>query len=466
MKKLYLIFVFLAMTLIFGSCSDGEGGGNDGDTGSPGINGETIIIYRDATNDANTVSISDPSGKVETAFCKKGTIVWALSVDASWSQSAPLPGQIKQDDGLYVIYGGFAGPYISYLVPDGSCYSETDDLYIDGVILRMMQPANATLHNINGATSIEFNVAEDHFFNNTHPDYGNVPSSFLTARSEVYAFFGFPGGSAPFYNYSVSGDTTADAYLFALEATIADGRTGPERNDYTVEISNAILENDLAFRSELRDAAANLKIKKVVENLKAERVRNGFSAVTAPIWNLPLYPSYYADLMTRTPTIQDQHNVNASSRCSFPGTSVYNKFAYPVNFQNAEQFKYWASKLDGNLSVYSVKTCDNGTITFNCPDAELATITEMREKLLDDIAPGMTFNGVFSSHTLSSNINYFLVQQKDNIFSPTKACQSGAVNPHGKVLALAIGETDWDNAIGADGTIGFYVQSIEYLATN
>ena len=443
MKKIILML----LTLLFLIGCKGE----DGADGADGVNG------------GDTAVVSSPSGKIETAFCKKGTIVWAESVDATWTKSGALNGEVKTNDGGYTIRGDFSGPFISYVVPSGTCFNEADNTYVSNVILRMMQHNSATTHNINYATSLEYYIGEDHFFNPASPGYGSIPTAFTLAKSQIYSYMNFPSSQKDFHELSVVGDTTADAYLLAFETVVSAGRTGPEIYDYIAELGQAILNNDMTLRAEIRQSALDIKVKEVTENIRLERVRLGFSDDVAPLWNLPIYPSYYADLMTRYPSIIEFQNAGVGTSCSFD-TDGYNKFAHPVVYDaSVDAANYIAANLVGDISIWTATICDNGDATFDCPGSKLIDVLELNENLLPG---GLTYNGSLGVHTLASLTNYFIVQEQTTEFRPLKSCSSGDLLEFGRSLALPVGDSNWNNAIGYNATAPWYRRKIEQLITD
>lgn len=458
MKKL-LIFIFLSLFIY--SCS-----GKDGIDGLNGEDGKVITIIKDSTPDTiyiygdstpDQIVLSNPEGKAETAFCKKGTIVWATSVDASWTQTGALSGEVKTNDGSYVVRGNFTGPYISYLVPNGTCFSEYDSVYVNNVILRMIQPAGASEHNINYATSLEYYIGEDHFFDSGSSGYGDIPTAFLLARSEIYSYFNFPASTQPFYNFSVVGDTTADAYLLALETVITQGRSGPEQYDFVAEIGQAILNNDLTLRAQIRQAAIDIEVKRVTDNIKDERVALGFESAVAPLWNLPFYPDYYRDLMERNPSIVGSINLSETSQCAID-VNDYNTFAYPRIFDatvDIESSQYYATDSGGTVSIWSSTTCDNGVATFDCPGTQLVELTELREKLLPGLEQ-LEYNGSLGAHGLSNGVQYFEVHTYTSNTAPSHVC-TGDLYSFGRSLATV--DSDWTNAIGYNNSTSWFRRS-------
>lgn len=403
----------VASLLLLFSCS-----GEDGEDGSNGTDGIPA-------GDIDAI-ISNPSGKAEAGMCKKGTIMWATSVDSGWTQTGALSGEVKENDGSFVVRGNFSGPFISYLVPSGTCYSESDNIYVDNVMMRMMQHYTAGTHNVNHATSLEFYIGEDHFFDSSSSGYNNIPAAFTLAKSEIYSYFNF-SGSKDFHELSIAGDTTGDAYLLAFETVITDGRSGPEQSDYIIEIGNAILNNDLTKRAEIRQAVIDIDVKLVTDRLKAERERLGFSATTAPLWNLPFYPDYFSDLMGRTLTILGGFNMAETRTQSFGDSSVH-YFALPYIFDDSvSTAKYIGISWDADyMTIYDNNElgCDG----FDCPGTPLFTINKMQENFFDGSfqdSTGDTFETVpqnfiaaFGENHPPTGVKVWIVMHKDEDYNP------------------------------------------------
>ncbi len=436
------LFIFILALAIFYSCA--------GKDGSDGKDGEDCNW--DGCGDGSNPIVDvvlNPSGKIETAFCKKGTVIWATSVDAAWSQTGALSGEVKLNDGSYVVRGSFTGPFISYLVPSGTCFNESLGIYSDNVILRGMEHFSATGHNKNYATSLEYYIAEDHFFDVTSPGYDDIPTAFTLAKSEILDYFNFPAMAKGFNDLSVVGDTTADAYLLAFETYITDAGDGPDQYNRIVETALAILAIDLIYRATVRDFVQNIKVKEVTDNIKAERVKLGFPAEVAPLWDLPLYPDYYADIFNGNHQLIEQINSTGSYQCTID-VNDRTDFAYPMEFASLTEAVYYASELKGNQSLWSTTICDNGTTTFICPGTDLLEIEKLRETLLDN----SEFNGRIPANDLY-NGQYFLVEHYETGTAPSHTCD-GEMVPFGKNLATIDG--NWNNAIGYNNASRWFVR--------
>lgn len=395
-------------------------------------------------------------GRAEAGPCNLLSQVGAMSVDNDWLMTNYVPGWLQDNDGLFMIRGTFTGAY-RFFDFYGTCYSEGMGTDVDGFRLKMVQSANATSHNINNATTLRFAVAQKHFTDPEDPYYNDIPGSFIQAKSEIYTFLGFPNASKNFYEMSVVGDTTADAYLFKFELAITKDRTGSEVGHYLGLMANAIIDNDTDFKADFIADVQELLVKEPWDNLKAELVDRGFSVDPAPLWST--HPKeYYTDLMTRTPEIIESENIDQNSQCAID-VNDRNSFAYPVEFTDIESAQYLATELDGDLSLWSVSVCDNGTDVFSCPGTELLTIEELREILLPDPA-SLNYNGLLGDHGLVSG-QFYLVQNVTG--APSHQC-AGTMAPFGRNLATV--DNDWNSAIGWNNTTSWFRRGIKWVTTD
>jgi hypothetical protein len=395
-------------------------------------------------------------GKAEAGPCNLLSQVGAMSVDDDWLMSGYVPGWVQDNDGLFMIRGTFTGAY-RFFDFYGTCYSEGAGTDVDGFRLKMVQPATAEKHNINNATTLRFAVAQKHYTNPSDPFYNDIPGSFIQAKSEIYDFLGFPAATKNFYELSVVGDSTADAYLFKFELAMTKGRTGSEVGHYLGLMANAIISNDTAFRDAFIADVQDLLVKQPWDQLKAELVDRGFSTDPAPLW-LTHPKAYYTDLMTRTPSVVESKNITAGGSCSID-VNTHNSFAYPVSFADLESARYFATELSGELSIWTVGLCDNGTTTFSCPGTQLMGIERLLEILLPDPAD-LSFNGELGNHGLISG-QYYLVQHVTG--SPSHTCD-GNLAPFGRNIAAI--DDDWNAAIGFDNTTNWFRRGIKWVTTD
>lgn len=423
MKTLKIIGIIFLLSLFGCAPEGGSGGGSDEEP--------QVLV--------------NPSGKAEAGMCKLGSIVAGADVNLSYLVNAYVEGEVTQNDGTFNIPNTFSGPFLLEKF-EGSCYSEGDNLYVDNVKMRSICPISASPCNINHATSWVTSLGYQYFNDESHPNYQSISGSYLAARDDIYTFLNFPNASANFYSMSIVGDTTADAYLLAFETAVSKGRSGPEQGDYIGRAVNAVINNDISFRTDLRNTIANMQIKQVVENLNSELASLGFSETAAPIWTLPWFPDYYQDLMVRTPVSVESKNMDISPSCGFD-TNDFNLFAHPVNFTSIDQAQYIAFKyINGEIEIWNLTTCDQGAGVFFCPNTKVTNVEELREILLPGTA---SYNGKITNNTLINGSGYFITQKKDSNFAPTFTCLQGEMVPFGNPLASNDGGVTWTILTGA-----------------
>lgn len=457
MKKLFILFV-LALFVVGCKQSSDSGSTDHSSIGDQQIDdggGDGDWYNQQPVSDYLTLT-----GKVEAGPANVLSKIGALSVDDNFLMTGYVPGYIADNDGSHVVRGQFTGNYrfFDFL---GTAYSEGKGTTIDNVRLMMFQPSSAEKSNVNNATTLRFVLAMKHYDTTSDAYYLDKAGSFIVAKSEIYDFFGFPNASKNFYEYSVLGENAGDAYLFRFELLVTGDREGPGIADYVGKMANAIYSGDLAFRNELATANQNLLIHKAWNDLKNEMLSRGFDTDPAPIWLTASEP-YYTDLMTRTPTIIESSNVG-ESQCNID-VSDRNTFAYPRVFTDIETAKYLALDTGGEVSFWSVATCDNGATTFLCPGTKLLEgITELKEKMLTDPLDNMTFNGELPTNGLINGQQYFEVHYFSEPLSVGHAC-SGNIVKFGRNLATV--DFAWNDSIGYNINVGWFNREAGYGLTD
>lgn len=437
---------------------DGDGTANDGVLQDSEIDSTDYVCNGDDGNDS-VATVTNPSGKAEAGPCYLLSDVSAMSMDTSWVQSGYVLGEMHSNDGTFGVPGSFSGDYIVYDF-DGTCYSEGDNTDVSGVRMKMGQGSSATSHNVNHATTWRYHLAKRYFNNSGHANYNDIPGAFVQAKTDIYNFLNFTNATANFYELSITGTTAADAYLLAFEAAVTKGRNGPEQNNYIGQAVNAVIENDLTFRNNLRDTITSLPIHSIYTNLKNKLTSSGFTSTNpAPIYNLPIYPAYYADLSSRTPTVLESFSLSATSTCTFD-TTGYDSFAYPIVFTSIEDALHFASELTGTLSIWSVTTCNQGS-DYPCPLAEVVSIQELNEILLE---PAMNYNGYLGAHGLTNGNQYFIVQNFDNTTTQPQHICNGDINQFGRALATV--DNNWSAAIGWNNVTNWFNRMPMIFITN
>lgn len=375
----------------------------------------------------------DEVSKAQAGVCYLLSDVSGMDISTAWVGSNLVDGEITQNDGTHVIPGLFSGPYILKKF-QGSCYSEAAYTDVSNITMRSLCPVAASPCNISHATTWNVSLANRYFKDASHPDYGNLLDAFVTARNDIYAYLNFTGASANFYTFSVTDQTTGGAYLLALEYGVTKlGGDGPGQENYVGQLVNAVINNDLTVRATLRNTIADMPVKAVKTNFNNKLASLGFSETAAPVEDLPMIPTYYADLLSRTPTVLESINIGVASSTVFD--TEYKWYAFPYTFNSIQSAVHVAFKyLDGNASIHSVTTCNQGSGDFPCPDSEVLSITEMNEDNLLPLA-GAIYNGHLGTHSLTNGTQYFLLLKKDATWRPTFASGSGDLWDFGNPLA-------------------------------
>jgi hypothetical protein len=487
MKKLIYLII---LSLILYGCGDIK----ESLKGDKGKDGTTTTVYVDQTTDTTTdtedagsvdtteiagtntedegtvddtgtptdptpYALINPSGKAEAGPCYLLSDVSAMGMNASWIQDGYVLGEMQKNDGTFGVPGAYSTLYVVYDF-GGTCYSEGDNTDVTGIRMKMGQSSSASSHNINHATTWRYHLAKRYFENPDHPNYEDAAGAFAQAKIDIYSFLNF-SSSINFYELSITGQTTGDAYLLAFESAVTKGRNGPEQNDYIGQAVNAVIEEDTTFRDNLRNTVLNLPIYEIYQNLDNKLTSLGFDNVDpAPIFNLSIYPGYYAEILNRTPTILEWINQSATSTILFD-TTGYNSFAYPTIFTNIENpGKYLATELDGSLSIWSSGTCNQGT-DYQCPLTELVTIEELNEILLE---PAMNYNGLLGEHGLTNGTQYFIVQEFDDYVHQPSHASDGDMLPFGRNLAAI--DNNWNASVGWDNTTTWFRRSPKIFITD
>jgi hypothetical protein len=440
MKNLLIILI----ALIFTACGGTETASTT-DAGTP-------------TTPVPAGTLVNPSGKAEAGPCYLLSGVSAMAMDINWIQSGYVVGEMQKNDGTYEVPGSYSSPFVVYDF-DGTCYSEGDNVDVDGVQMKMGQPIAATSHNINHATTWRYHLAKRYFSDPTHPNYQDAAGAFVQAKTDIYNYLNFSGATKNFYELSIVGHTMGDAYLFAFEAAVTKSRNGPSQSNYIGEAVNAVINEDLVFRNNLRNTISLLPIKSIYDNLKNKLTSLGFAVDPAPIYDIDLYPDYYADLMGRTVTVLEWINQASSTTIAFD-TTGFNSFAYPITFTSIESAAYIATELDGDLSIWSTGTCNQGT-DYPCPLALILTTEQLRETILE---PELLYNGSLGAHSLTNGTQYFIVQEfSDYTHKPVHAAD-GDMLPFGRNLASI--DNNWGAAVGWDNTTTWFRRSPKTFITD
>lgn len=499
MKKLLTIALILIVSAWFYGCADDSGSSEDQatvieetDTGTtevtePETGGETevaeetpedepeqpiietpvdeppVVVVDTESEVENEPAVEQPTGgdddwtnpqpanefSIYTGYIHAGPAnvlsdIGIMSVDDDFLMTGYTPGYIADNDGSFLVRGSFTGGY-RFFKFFGTAYTEGSGTTVDGISLMMLQPASATEHNVNSATTLRFVLAMKHYDDPLDDYYLDKSGSFLQAKTEIYNFLGFPNATKNFYEYSVLGDSTGDAYLFKFETVVTGNRSGPGIADYIGRFANAIYDDDLDFKAEIMQDMDDLLVHKAWWDLKNEMVSRGFSVDPAPLWLTSSY-EYYTDLMVRDNNdeinIIESENTDQTTQQAID-VSTKNTFAYLVEFADIESAQYIATELQGDLSIWSVGICNNGSVDFPCPGTELLNIEELREILLPAPA-NLAYNGLLGLHSLVSG-QFFIVETYDEPTAPSHT-STGTILPSG-YFNLASVDGDWDNSV-------------------
>ena len=253
---------------------------------------------------------------------------------------------------------------------------------------------------------------------------------------------------------SLQSDSVSDAQMTVFSFYIASGRTGPEQNDQLRNVANGILENNLSLKQEISDFMWSMPFKQYSDNLINKYTELGVTASRPPFWDLPDVPDYYSDLVNRTPVVLDSKNTTYTTTGVIDVVD-YDKFAYPLQFTSPDP-KYIALNLENAKSIWTAKTHGDG---YLCPDVKVADLVQMNEVLLED--PVKLQYNYSVSGSLDSGVQYFIVQEFDELAAPSKLTQ-GEMAPFGSSLASVDG-VDW---IGHDNVTNWFTRSIKYYTVD
>lgn len=439
MKK--LLIILLASLFVFGCWEKGD----KGDKGEDGID-----YYHDEDFDGKTTIKYELNGKAENGPCLKPGAIDVYPLDEDWYQTGnPVHGYIYDNDGSFAADGYASGNYAYYSASDLTCFNEISAGYDNGIRFFSMTDLTSSERNLNPGTTIKFYVADTYFKDINHECYHDPTCATGTAQSNIIAYFDMPATGVNFEMMTLQGDTTADAVLAIIDSMIANGRSASEQNAYMLDIADGVLNNNLTLKTDIQNQINALPIKTIKTNLENIYTDLGLGPLCPPIWNLPHLPEYYADILTRTPTILESINLDAGSICSFD-TTGYNSFAYPTIFNSLEDAVYFASELNGDISIWTVGTCNQG-VDYPCPLSEIVTVEELNEILLE---PVLNYNGYLGNHGLINGTQYFTVQNFDDLMhQPSHACD-GEMVPFGRILAAV--DNNWGAAVGWNNTTSWF----------
>lgn len=442
MKYLKLLFVILMLFLV--SCKGEQGeSGIDGRNGTNGTNGI------DGLDGLDGDIIRNLSGKFQKGPCRKGGEIRIQPVDSlTMNQTGEhYIGFTKDDSGSYDVPAAISEEYAEVFF-EGTCSNELtggEDIQRLSGIIKISDPVN----NINPLTKIRSQVARWVFDDTTN----DIDQSIAEAERLILLYLGMPALSERFTEMNLEQDSTNDAILLLANSMILYGRTPVEQSDYIVGIANGIITNDLTLKSEIADTIDSLPLMTIKSNLAAKYAELDISADSPPIWMLGA-PSYYDDLMSRTPTITGTFNLDDTSFCNFD-QSTFNTFAIPIVFDvtnDIESSKYIAINLDKDLSIWTKGTHVNGHLA---PETKLLDIAQLREIILDN-PKKMNYNGLLGdNHGLINGVDYYMVIRSDTDFTLSTGCEGGLL-AFGRKLASQDEGSSW---IGWNNNTPFFRKS-------
>jgi len=432
MKK--LIFI-ISLLLLFG-CSDGEDGSN-GTNGIDGINGVDGTDGTGTTETGPVMTKYTPNGKLQKGPCPAGGEVLLLPLDNTnmkQSGEGPFIGFTINDFGKYYVpmeieRDASDDVYVEVYFK-GNCHHELNggDAHQEftGII-----NTDDEINNINPLTNVRSYVAR-WLFGDTDltaiygdPESGtegNIELSLVLAESKIITFLGMPDPLKKFTEMNLENGDTGDAVLALFNSLVLYMQDEGIYNDVLVKIGSAIIENDLALKSEIAGKLPLITVLSVKNNLENRYSDLGLDIDIPKIWNLGFHPDYYSDLLERTPEILEQSaNIGITSTCSFDQS--FTEFAYPYVFApGIENSRYIGLKFPAGVTV-SIWTVD-GTPE---PLAKVVDVVELKELLLNGPIQA-TYQGYLGeNHGLTAGTQYYIKEVFPSGSAPSKVCTGANV---------------------------------------
>jgi hypothetical protein len=365
----------------------------------------------------------DPSGKAEKGPCEKDSDVEVYLLDENMRQTMQSArGETREDDGSYVIKASIPDGYGRYYF-FGHCFNEVE-ANSDYLKMTAIAHSSQAQKNINPPGRIQDILTVEYF------DYGdtigNTAASLAKAQSKVLEYFGLPETGMKFSEMSLQGDASGDGVLGMINSVIAQGRTGPEQNDYMIEIANRILIEDATLKTELETAISEMLVYKVVMNLRAKYSSLNLGEKAPPMWDFSPH-AYYADLLDREYAVQGSFNIDDTGSCA-GDISDSNLWAVPHVFASwIETSKYLALNIEGDVSIRA-RTFD----VYDRPGEVILSVEKIREIMLGDAS--FAYNGYLGNHGLTQGTDYYIVIRRDEDFALSTGCAGGLL-PFGRKLA-------------------------------
>jgi hypothetical protein len=429
--------IMILLILVFFGCDPKDG--EDGEDGTHPDEGTSALV-----------EIENPMGFAEASNCLEWGDIVFTALDEDYKQLKSYNATTRNNKGFYKVEANVSGIKAKTSFR-GWCSRETTEGHI-WIALDVFSDLASTI-NVNIPGTIQGAVATYFQEDINHPGYENKEIALGYAELAVLDFFDLSGYEVDFSISSNLGDTTNDAVGTIISAVL-DSRspTGPEINDDMSKISRAIYKQDLSFKSDVIADRNSLKIKDIKNRLTAA---NGSCP---PIWELNFVPEYYKDIFDNSHDVLESFNLGAGSPCNID-TPGFNSFAYPRIFTRIEEAVYYASELTGNISIWSVGTCNQG-VDYPCPLTRLVSVEELNEILLE---PALNYNGYLGTHGITNSTQIFIVQNFDTNQQPSHSCDGDMV-PFGRNLAAV--DNNWNAAIGWNNTTSWYRRGIKDFTTN
>jgi hypothetical protein len=392
----------------------------------------------------------NPSGKAEKGPCKKDSDVEIYPLTDLMQQTGEsYRGETREDDGSYVITAILEAGYGRYYF-EGECHNEVEGTD-NQLKMTMIAHSSQESKNINPPGRIQDLLAVEYF----ESGFGDIPASLAKAQSEILNYFNLAVSEKKFSEMSLQGNTADDGALGMINSVIAQGRTGPEQNDFMIEIANGILNGDETLKSDISADIYNIPVYRVVKNLRARYEEIGLEPTAPPIWtHSPHW--YYGDLLDRDIVTQGSFNLADDPHCSID-VSDRNLYAVPFVFESwIETSRFIALDYDADISIWT-----RGFDAYDRPGVKLLDIEQLREIILE---PALQYNGFLGDdHGLTSGTDYYIVIQRDENFVLTTGCAGGLL-PFGRKLASNDGGLSW---IGHDNNTSWYRNSgVRMFATD
>ena len=402
------------------------------------------------------------SGKLQKGPCfKDGEIlIQPLNPTTMYQTGDHYIGFTSDDFGRYSIPAEITEQYAEVYFA-GDCHNEMTGgigkQRLDGIV-----KVTDLVNNINPLTKIRSQVARWLFADINSVSYQNIDASLIEAERLILLYLGMPILTQRFTEMNLEQAGIHDAVLALSNSMILYGRTEAEQGAYMVNIANGVIDDNLTLKSEIAATIDVLPLIQIKNNLESRYLSLGMNISVPPIWNLGA-PSYYADLLERTPVVTGTFNLSDNTTCSFD-QATYNTFAIPHVFDatnDIESGKYIALNIDHDISIWTkgIHPVDG----YLMPGTKVLDITALKEIILDNPVK-LSYNGLLgSSHGLTNGTDYYIVIRSDANFTLSTSCEGGLL-PFGRKLASQDEGLSW---IGHNNATPWFRKSgVKMFTTN